>query len=106
MSKNSITLTCCEGGGRRREPERTSEGETLRDKTILFLLHHTFLGSFLYVHCVAIFGQVLDQGYPQSGLNINLHLTAVLFYDSIIKNSVTLFFMGLIQTKYGGMFPA
>lgn len=50
--------------------------------------------------------KVFDQGYPQSGLNINLHLTAVLFYKSIIKNSVTLFFMGLVQTKYGGMFPA
>ena len=66
-----------------------------------------FLGVFfIFAHCVAIFGQVLDQGYPQSGLNINLHLTAVLFYESIIKNSITLFFMGLIQTKYGGMFPA
>lgn len=58
-----------------------------------------FLLFFMCLSCCQFEDKVLDQGYPQSELNINLHLAALLFYEAIIKNTVTLFFMGMVQTK-------
>lgn len=89
--------------GKERKGKQSRGGEKGKARTTLQQCFFSFICTLIVL---PFLDKVLDQGYPQSELNINLHLSAVLFYKSIIKNSVTLFFMNLVQTKYGEMFPA
>lgn len=86
-----------------KHKDRQRDGKT--KQFFPYFSEHVLL-FFFHVHCVAIFGNVLGQGYPQSLLNINLRLAAALFSTSIIKSSVPVFFMGLRQAKYRETFPA